>query len=185
MPRSPNQPCTRCGTLLWPSKATSGRQICHPCRRLHPVTQPEQFRCQWCAVRFAGRRRGRQIPQYCSLGCAGRAFSDSHGAPTGGYRASRRARERVAPGLTARQRAQLGRKWRRQGRACAYCGTRSGDTVDHVVPLVRGGTNYEGNLAPACRSCNSAKCGRLLTEWRMHDSTRLRLLQGSVRGEAA
>jgi hypothetical protein len=40
------------------------------------------------------------------------------------------------------------------------------DTLDHVVPLVRGGTNYEGNLVPACRKCNSSKAAWLLTEWK-------------------
>jgi hypothetical protein len=31
---------------------------------------------------------------------------------------------------------------------------------------VRGGTNYEGNLTPACKQCNSSKAARLLVEWR-------------------
>lgn len=56
-------------------------------------------------------------------------------------------------------------RWVKQGRACAYC-PRPADTVDHVVPLVQGGTNYEGNLVPCCRPCNSAKAGMLLVEWR-------------------
>ncbi len=30
-------------------------------------------------------------------------------------------------------------------------------TVDHVIPLSRGGTNWPANLRPACRSCNSSK----------------------------
>lgn len=39
---------------------------------------------------------------------------------------------------------------------CAYCGG-PGGTVDHVVPIARGGTSVRGNLAPACRPCNSSK----------------------------
>jgi hypothetical protein len=35
---------------------------------------------------------------------------------------------------------------------CAYCGG-PGGTVDHVIPLARGGHHAEGNLVPACRSC--------------------------------
>lgn len=45
-----------------------------------------------------------------------------------------------------------------------YCGA-AADTVDHITPLVRGGREHPSNLAPACRSCNSSKGDRLLTEW--------------------
>lgn len=46
-----------------------------------------------------------------------------------------------------------------------YCGS-AVETIDHVIPLVRGGTNYEGNLAPCCRVCNSSKGGLLVSEWK-------------------
>lgn len=38
---------------------------------------------------------------------------------------------------------------------CAYCARRIRLTRHHVVPLVKGGTNWIDNIAPACRSCNS------------------------------
>jgi 5-methylcytosine-specific restriction endonuclease McrA len=44
-------------------------------------------------------------------------------------------------------------------------------TIDHIVPLARGGTNYEGNLTPACRPCNSSKGTLLLVEWRKRLAT--------------
>jgi 5-methylcytosine-specific restriction endonuclease McrA len=47
---------------------------------------------------------------------------------------------------------------------CVYCGA-PGTTVDHVVPLARGGYEVESNLVPACGSCNSSKGARLLQEW--------------------
>jgi 5-methylcytosine-specific restriction endonuclease McrA len=43
---------------------------------------------------------------------------------------------------------------------CFYCHvllTARTRTVDHKIPLARGGTNDIGNLAPACRSCNCRK----------------------------
>lgn len=43
------------------------------------------------------------------------------------------------------------------GRFCAYCGLDGADTVDHIVPLSRGGSNASGNLAPAHERCNQAK----------------------------
>lgn len=48
---------------------------------------------------------------------------------------------------------------------CFYCKRDGEITMDHVVPLSRGGTNTIGNVVPACRSCNSSKCNRLLVEW--------------------
>lgn len=47
---------------------------------------------------------------------------------------------------------------------CAYC-QNPATTFDHIVPLSRGGLTEPGNIVPACRSCNSSKRDRLLTEW--------------------
>lgn len=61
----------------------------------------------------------------------------------------------------------LERTLARFDRACAYCLERLElVTWDHVVPVSRGGAHCVGNLVPACRSCNSAKNARTLTEWR-------------------
>ena len=48
---------------------------------------------------------------------------------------------------------------------CTYCPAPA-TQVDHVVPLALGGTNYIGNLMPACAPCNRAKGDNLLIEWR-------------------
>jgi len=81
--------------------------------------------------------------------------------------ARRKAREKAAPGYysTYRSRRALLDRWIRQGRSCAYCDGPP-ETVDHVIPLTRGGTNHEGNLVPACTSCNAAKKDGLLSAWR-------------------
>jgi 5-methylcytosine-specific restriction endonuclease McrA len=44
---------------------------------------------------------------------------------------------------------------------CFYCGQKA-DTLDHIVPVVKGGTHSIGNLVSACRSCNSRKHDRFL-----------------------
>ncbi len=56
--------------------------------------------------------------------------------------------------------------WQRKLAAglCAYCGKKfaAADlTMDHVVPLARGGRSTRGNVVPACQACNAEK--RLLT----------------------
>lgn len=48
---------------------------------------------------------------------------------------------------------------------CTYCGATKNITVDHIVPLSRGGKHEQANLAPACFSCNSSKGARTLDEW--------------------
>jgi len=48
---------------------------------------------------------------------------------------------------------------------CAYCGKITKLTIDHVVPISRGGEHDIGNVLPACKSCNSKKNTKLLSEW--------------------
>ena len=41
---------------------------------------------------------------------------------------------------------------------CAYCGLRPATSVDHILPLSKGGMMWDcANHAPACRTCNSKK----------------------------
>lgn len=69
-------------------------------------------------------------------------------------------------GIPDRQWQELRRStFERDEWACVYCGATDDLTCDHVVPLVRGGTNDNENLATACRSCNSSKGDKLLCEW--------------------
>lgn len=51
---------------------------------------------------------------------------------------------------------------------CHYCRRRVGAralTMDHVVPLARGGRAIRGNVVPACKDCNSRKRLLLPVEW--------------------
>lgn len=50
---------------------------------------------------------------------------------------------------------------------CAYCGRELPLSMDHVVPLSRGGSNIIENIVPACKSCNSSKKNTPLLIW-MH-----------------
>jgi 5-methylcytosine-specific restriction endonuclease McrA len=60
--------------------------------------------------------------------------------------------------------------WRRRIAAgrCHYCGRQVGAkalTLDHVVPLIRGGRSVRANMVPACKDCNSKKQSLLPWEW--------------------
>ncbi len=38
-------------------------------------------------------------------------------------------------------------------------------TMDHIVPLVRGGKSIKGNIVTACKECNNKKKYMLPIEW--------------------
>jgi 5-methylcytosine-specific restriction endonuclease McrA len=51
---------------------------------------------------------------------------------------------------------------------CYYCRRLVGRlnlTMDHVVPLIRGGKSRKGNLVAACKECNNKKKYLLPLEW--------------------
>jgi 5-methylcytosine-specific restriction endonuclease McrA len=76
------------------------------------------------------------------------------------YRRTRRAREHGAEGnYTEKEWIDLCNKYNNR---CAACGKPAKLTVDHIVPLIQGGTNYIENIQPLCRSCNSRKFTRTI-----------------------
>lgn len=161
MSRVPTIACADCGKMMAAGKTSlpQGEARCHPCRRIRPTARKTyELVCEQCGETFDRP----QLQRFCSHTCASkhqtvRSEGDVH--------LRRTRRENAAPGLTKSNRDKLRAKWKRQGKPCAFCGAPA-DTIDHVLPLVRGGTNYEGNLAPACRRCNSSKSGKTVIEWR-------------------
>lgn len=87
------------------------------------------------------------------------------------YNYARRSKLRDSTLKSDREKAnQLVKDWRQtDSLECAYCGcalTRSNFQVDHIVPIVKGGTHSVQNIVVACRSCNSSKGAKLLfSEW--------------------
>ncbi len=60
--------------------------------------------------------------------------------------------------------------WKRRVAAgvCHYCRRAVGSralTLDHVVPMIRGGRSVRANLVPACKDCNTKKQALLPWEW--------------------
>ena len=66
--------------------------------------------------------------------------------------------------------------WKRRcarGR-CHWCNreTPAGElTMDHIIPISRGGKSTKGNLVPACKACNNQKKELLPMEWEAYLQT--------------
>ena len=81
--------------------------------------------------------------------------------------------EYTDPLAVEKQKARELRKsqwWRKKisSGKCHYCGrTFHPDdlTMDHKIPLARGGLSEKINLVPACKECNNRKKNLLSVEW--------------------
>jgi 5-methylcytosine-specific restriction endonuclease McrA len=177
------RPCELCGEPFYPARPTTSRLCSTACR--------EAFRRR----RDAADRAARQRAYYAATRDARRAYArawharrdrDELAARRAAYRAAnleahrtyarrgewrRRARLAAADVRTVTER-DLRRLELRQAGACAYCGELRPLTLEHVVPIARGGRHAIGNLALACLSCNSSKGPRLLVEWRARSVAR-------------
>ena len=63
--------------------------------------------------------------------------------------------------------------WKRKCAAgiCHYCKKKANPrdlTMDHIVPVIRGGKSTKGNLVPVCKECNDKKKYLLPIEWEEH-----------------
>ena len=54
---------------------------------------------------------------------------------------------------------------------CHYCGKNvafTDITMDHLIPLARGGRSTKDNLVPSCKACNNLKRSMLPLEWEVY-----------------
>ena len=54
---------------------------------------------------------------------------------------------------------------------CHYCGRATPPkelTMDHIVPIARGGKSTKSNVVPCCKECNTAKKQLLPMEWEVY-----------------
>lgn len=124
--------------------------------RLH-----KQKGCIQCGSVFTNASS--QSSLYCCRGCYRQSPKYRNVIRTA--RARRRARLRMLP----HESVKPSDVFNRDGWACVYCGCAvvdyrlggklpsNGATLDHVVPLAKGGSHVMANLATACSSCNTRK----------------------------
>ncbi len=81
----------------------------------------------------------------------------------------------IDPGVLRRERARARELratqwWKRRiaTGVCHYCRRVVGAralTMDHIVPLGRGGRSVRGNVVAACKTCNTKKRSLVPVEW--------------------
>jgi len=81
----------------------------------------------------------------------------------------------VDPAILRRERAKArelrqSQWWKRRiaDGVCYYCRRRVGNralTMDHLVPLGRGGRSTHGNVVACCKDCNTKKQSLVPVEW--------------------
>lgn len=83
------------------------------------------------------------------------------------------------------------RRWRQTlhsytQKSCIYCGCPS-ESIDHVLPLSRGGLSITENCVPACLSCNGDKSDMEAFDWyrrqRFYDPRRAMALRAWIEGD--
>ena len=189
--RKPRE-CPGCGKDI--SGEYANKKYCsNACRRWVANGNSEMRKlnthCVRCGSEFLNLRAGKK---YCSVTCKKMAGNDRNG-PSYAERYQREREHRlaaskryaqenphVAQAAKRRRRAALssngefrfsGKDWKRcmdrHGNRCAYCATKGPLTIDHVVPVCRGGTHGAGNIVPACARCNSSKRHRFIAEWKL------------------
>lgn len=100
-------------------------------------------------------------------------YNQTHNGFKAVWNENRRSRKSMTDGTFTFLESDL--LYKQFNNSCAFCGveltdergSKNGKTLDHIVPLCDGGTNYIWNLIPACRSCNCKKNGKnfLLGVW--------------------
>jgi 5-methylcytosine-specific restriction endonuclease McrA len=135
---------------------------------LHDLNDPANVRlksdggrqCKPCLYAYVARYQASHADQH-------RATSRKWNQRNRGYvnanqsrRRARKAGATVEP-LTAEQIAAV----LAEDPNCIYCGFCPSTTVDHMIPLDRGGDHSYANLVGACGPCNSSKGNRLMSEW--------------------
>lgn len=185
--------CVGCGVVL-ESRALSAKR-CATCSRAERTREQRERKtlqsgpkpgraCRQCGTPIDLERRRDAVT--CSRTCL--ELWRSRNVDRSMYLEATREQRRIAAkawrhanpararSLVHRRRTRLktgtvhDRDWRRlvhrHGGCCAYCGVEAEMTMDHVVPVSRGGVNTIGNILPACLTCNSSKSNKLLVEWR-------------------
>lgn len=107
------------------------------------------------------RRKQRNLRPFFKCGACGQEFeADLKRCPVCRRKRRRERRHRIARADSYRKRISKAKRQRiyaRDGYQCLACGQAEPHqlTLDHILPISKGGTNSDDNLQTLCRHCNS------------------------------
>lgn len=133
--------------------ARGGAHVCKICEKALGATAKQKRVCRACRTTLNAKRAVRlyrKNPIKARLTAA-----RQHN------RRKARLRSLASPGVTLLEWSAIVEYF---GGCCAYCLSRA-TSVDHLVPISRGGLDAPDNVVPACRSCNSSKNAKSLLQW--------------------
>lgn len=176
-------PCAACGELMWrgTGSLTDGTATCRPCRQKGLGSRYRKTRrgvpahhlgfCGCCTTPFKANSARKK---YCSVQCANHMSTGQFKRRLtpeqrrANLRATQRRRTHIRREKTIRVRdltigAEI--EMRKKARKCRLCRCWMTDKpylpnskeLDHIVPLVMGGTHTFGNVRVICKTCNVSR----------------------------
>lgn len=175
--------CESCGCVFGrpPSKLMSHNFCSRPCRYkwTSTLTGPRAGgwrgggiikACQWCRRTFQASPSEAPARRFCSRSCNGQFHRTLVGPMAGNWRGLGPQGIREQNRLRDAARRAAGGDlslvaWRaikeRYRHRCLCCGTQGSEenplTIDHVIPVSRGGRHTADNIQPLCLQCNMRK----------------------------
>lgn len=166
LPQRVGRKCSHCGTGI-DHRDVRSRHCSPRCRDRdwRGSSAGKAAQCEWCGDEFI---KSKGIHRFCSPRCRSRSDVDRNREAYNSRGAARRARERSAGVVDAEfTRTEV---FDRDGWICQLCLTpidlfASGrhplaPSIDHIVPLIKGGAHALDNVQCAHFSCNASKSGR-------------------------
>lgn len=154
-----NFECVFCGSSFVTSR--SDARFCEkhraPWRRMDRADRP----CTLCGRVFSPKQ---EKSKYCGSKCQTKAYNKKRQLQRTLYQRHRAAKIKTTRFLITDR--DLQRLRNRQEGHCFYCPSTEDLTVEHLIPVSRGGVTSVGNIVLGCRPCNSRKGSKTLTEYR-------------------
>lgn len=138
-------------------------------KRYVPIVMPEFVKCIVCGIEFKPNKTGNE--KYCSGNCRFVHFTKTEKGQISRRATHHKRRvnisplEKLTPFIIKEIYDSNINKYNKL--TCVYCFSPCEDNwhLDHIIPLVKGGTNNKSNLTISCPWCNLSKGSKTVEEF--------------------